>query len=130
MTPIPDPVPTTDPTPIPEPSSDPVTPVLSPAEEHQAVLDGLMKQAQADDIQVPEQIANIPVFGASVVALTNAVNFIGNVGADMSPAVRHKAKQEVVAAVVVTQVAQFSTQSAISSAQASVSGGSRVRKNK
>jgi hypothetical protein len=130
VTPIPDPVPTADPTPTPEPSSEPVTPVLSPAEEHQAVLDGLMQQAQADDIQVPEQIANIPVFGASVVALTNAVNFIGNVGADMSPSVRHKAKQEIVAAVVVTQVAQFSTQSAISSAQASVSGGSRVRKNK
>jgi hypothetical protein len=94
-----------------EPVVEPVTPepvpVLSPSGEHQALLDSLMAEAQADDIQVPENIANIPVFGASIVALTYAINFMGNVGADMSPEVRTKAKKEVVAAVVLTQISQF-----------------------
>jgi hypothetical protein len=61
--------------------------------------------AQADDIVVSEEIAEIPVLGATVVGLTNALNALGNFGADMSPKVREKAEQTVVAAVIVTQVA-------------------------
>jgi hypothetical protein len=127
-----------EPTPIPEPTLEPVvvpsTPepepvvlypeIQTPLEEHEALMQALMDQAEADDIQVPEEIASIPVFGQTAVAVINALNFIGNVGADMSPAVRHKAKQEVVAAVVVTQIAQFSAQSAMASASASISSGS------
>jgi hypothetical protein len=138
-----------EPTPIPEPTLEPVTvpstpeitpevyypPILSPIEEHQALMEALMEKAQEDDIQVSESISSIPVLGQSVVAVVNALNFIGNVGADMSPSVRHKAKQEVVAAVVVTQIAQFSTNQAVASAQASASSGSsgstsKTRRNK
>lgn len=116
------------PIPAPEPTVEPVVeppvPVLSAAEQHQAVLDNLMAEAQADDIQVPENIASIPVFGQTAVALINALNFVGNVGADMSPEVRKKAKQTLVSAVIVTQVAQLSTQTAMSAASASVTSSS------
>ena len=128
--PIPDPEPTLEP--VVEPSSPEIVdtpevvypPILTPQEEHQALMTALMDKAQEDDVVVPENIASIPVLGASIVALTDALNFVGNVGADMTPAVRHKAKQEVVAAVIVTQIAQLSTQTAMSAATASVSGSS------
>jgi hypothetical protein len=127
VTPV-EPVVTPEPIPAPEPTLEPVVepsvPVLTPAEQYQAVLDNLMAEAQADDIQVPENIASIPVFGQTAVALINALNFIGNVGADMSPAVRKKAKQTLVSAVIVTQVAQLSTQTAMSAASASVASSS------
>jgi len=102
---------------------EPVPEVLSPAEEHQALLDNLLQQAQEDDIQIPEELASIPVLGASIVALTDAINFMGNVGADMSPEVRATAKKEIVAAVVLTQISQFATSQAVASAQASASSG-------
>jgi hypothetical protein len=132
------PTPETTPEPVIEPLEpdlpiiDPIPPiVLSPAEEHQQLLDTLLEQAQADDIQVPENIASIPVFGASIVALTDAINFMGNVGADMSPEVRATAKKEVVAAVVLTQISQFATSTTQVSASSSASGsGSKTRRNK
>ena len=75
------------------------------SEEYELALTQLLLVAQADDIVVSEDVANIPVLGATVVGLTNAINALGNFGADMSPKARHKAKQEVVAAVIVTQIA-------------------------
>jgi hypothetical protein len=84
----------------------------------------LMLEAEADDIVVPEEIANIPVFGQTAVAVINALNFAGNVGADMTPAVRKQAKQTLVSAVIVTQIAQLSTQTAMTAASASVASGS------
>jgi len=121
--PIPDPQPTVKP--VVEPSK-PVIPdvVLTPDEQHQALLDDLMNQAEQDDIQVPANIAAIPVLGSSIVALTDALNFVGNVGADMSPEVRKKAKQTLVSAVIVTQIAQLSTQTAMTAATASLANGS------
>jgi hypothetical protein len=73
--------------------------------EYNLALNQLLFVAQADDIVVSEELANVPVLGASIVGLTNAFNALGNFGADMSKKVRHKAKQEVVAAVIVTQIA-------------------------
>jgi hypothetical protein len=122
--PVIDPKPIPAPEPTVEPVVEPPVPVLSAAEQHQAILDNLMQEAQADDIQVPENIASIPVFGQTAVAVINALNFVGNVGADMSPQVRKKAKQTLVSAVIVTQVAQLSTQTAMSAASASVTSGS------
>jgi hypothetical protein len=78
----------------------------------------LMEQAQADDPQVPEALAAIPLLGDAAVAVLDTFNALGNVGADMTPEVRAAAKKEVVAAVIVTQVAQ--TAAMISS----VAGGS------
>jgi len=118
----PEPIPTVEPTL--EPVVEPVEPVLTPAQQYQAVLDNLMTAAQADDIQVPENIASIPLLGDTAVALINAFNFVGNVGADMSPKVRKQAKQTLVSAVIVTQIAQLSTQTAMSAASASVAASS------
>jgi hypothetical protein len=61
--------------------------------------------AQADDITVDPAVANVPVLGATVVEITNTINAIGNLGSDMSPAHRAKAKKEIVAAVVATGAA-------------------------
>jgi len=136
--PVPTPEPTIDPEPTPEPVVEPVEPVLpepaivdvlTPQEQHSALMNALMEEAQADDIQVPEALAEIPLLGATAVAVINAVNFIGNVGADMTPAVREQAEQSVVAAVIVTQIAQFSAQTAVASAVTTSSNAtSRVRK--
>jgi hypothetical protein len=138
--PVPTPEPTLDPEPTPEPVVEPVEPVLpepeiidvlTPQEQHSALMNALMEEAQADDIQIPEEIANIPVLGATIVALTDALNFMGNVGADMTPEVRAKAEKELVAAVVLTQITQFSTNQAVASAQASAgaNGSSTRRRN-
>jgi hypothetical protein len=129
VTPV-EPVLPVEPIPTPETTEEPVIDepvtypeVLTPEEQYQVMLDDLMTAAQEDDIQVPEEIANIPVFGASIVALTDALNFMGNVGADMSPQVRETAKKEIVAAIVLTQISQFATSQAVASAQASASSG-------
>jgi len=86
--------------------------------EYQQALEQLFVAAQADDIVVDEQLASVPVLGSAVVAVTDAINYLGNVGADMSPKARETAKKEVIAAVVVTQVA---TQAAAMASMASVS---------
>jgi len=85
------------------------------SEEYNLALEQLMVVAQADDIVVSEELANVPVLGATIVGLTNAFNALGNFGADMSPKVRAKAKQEVVAAVIVTQIATAAAGLAVSS---------------
>lgn len=92
--------------------------------EYVEALAQLFLAAQADDIVVDPQIAGIPVFGATVVALTDAINYLGNVGADMSPKARATAKKEVIAAVIVTQVATSAV------AVASISSSSSIRRNK
>ena len=128
--PTPTPEPTTDPEPTPEPVVEPVEPepeiveILTPQEQHSALMNILMEEAEADDIVVPEEIADIPFIGDTAVAVINALNFVGNVGADMTPAVRKQAKQTLVSAVIVTQIAQLSTQTAMTAASASVSSGS------
>lgn len=102
------------------------------SEEYQNALDQLMIVAQADDIVVDPELAATPVIGAVAVGITNAINALGNIGADMSPAHRATAKKEVVAAVIVTQVATtaagIATQAAASAAGAAGSVSSR-RKN-
>lgn len=68
--------------------------------EYEQALTALFVAAQADDITVNEELAAVPVLGATVVALADAVNFLGNAGADMSPKVREESKKVVVTAVV------------------------------
>jgi hypothetical protein len=91
--------------------------------EYEEALDALFVAAQADDIEVSEELAAIPVLGNVAVGITNAINFIGNVGADMSPAVREKSEKIVVSAVVVGQIAATAGMTA-----ASVSAGG-IRRN-
>jgi hypothetical protein len=75
------------------------------SEEYELALEQLMVVAQADDIVVDEELASVPVLGAAVVGLTNALNALGNFGADMSPKVREVAEKSIVSAVIVTQIA-------------------------
>ena len=85
------------------------------SEEYEEALDALFFAAQADDIVLDEQLAAIPLIGSVAQGLTDLINFAGNVGADMSPEVRETASKTVVAAVIVGQVAQIGTMSAMSS---------------
>ena len=95
--------------------------------EYAQALDALYVAAQADDIQVDASIASIPGVGAVAVGLTNAINLLGNIGSDMSPAHRATAKKEVVAAVVVTQVAVGASGMATQASIASSGGAVRKR---
>jgi hypothetical protein len=68
--------------------------------EYKEALEALFVAAQANDIEVNEELAAVPVLGAAVVALADAINFMGNVGADMSPQVREESEKVVVTAIV------------------------------
>lgn len=93
--------------------------VDSPA--YQQALEQLFVAAQADDIEVDEQLANVPLLGNAAVAVVGAINYIGNIGSDMSHKARAKAKQEVVVAVVAVGAAVQAT------TMASVAGFRRFR---
>jgi hypothetical protein len=103
--------------------------ILDTASPGDAVYEQALQQlfiaAQADDIVVDEQIANVPLLGDTVVALAGVVNYLGNVGSDMSPKARSTAKKEVVAAVVLTQIA---TSGAILAGSMSAGGSSVIRR--
>ena len=90
--------------------------------EYEAALDALAVVAQADDIALPEALANIP--GAA--AVLDTLNALGNMGADMSPATREEAEKIVVAGVVAVNVAlgAISVPSAPSAPAGGSSGGS------
>jgi len=66
--------------------------------------------------------------GAAFQGLADAFNALGNIGADLPPAVREKAQKVVISAIIVTQVATqaatMAAQSAASAAAASASSGS------
>ena len=71
----------------------------SPA--YNQALDQLMVVAQADDPQVPTEIASIPLLGNAAVAVLDAFNQLGNFGSDISPKVRKQAKKEAIATIAV-----------------------------
>lgn len=98
----------------------------SPA--YETALEQLYVAAQADDIVVSEELASVPVLGAAVVGLTNAINALGNLGSDMSPAHREKAKKEIVAAVVATGAAVNAVAASAGAAGASSGSTSSSRK--
>ena len=93
--------------------------------EYEQALKQLFLVAEADDIQLDPAIANIPLIGNLAGALTNSINFVGNIGADISPAVRAKAKKTLISAVIVTQIA--TTAAAVSLASSSTQS---IRRNK
>jgi hypothetical protein len=75
-----------------------------------------MAAASADDPQVPEELAAIPILGVAAQAVMEAFNALGNVGADMPAEVRAKAQRTVVASVIVSQVATAASAAAASAA--------------
>jgi hypothetical protein len=101
--------------------------------EYEEALDALFVAAQADDIVLSEELSAIP--GAA--ALVDAINFMGNVGSDMSPKVREESKKIVVTAVVAVGAAvnaatgaalSAAAPSAAASASAGGSGGTSGRR--
>jgi len=107
--------------------------VLETAEEgspeYEEALDALFIAAQADDIEVPEELAAIPVLGTLAVGLTDAVNFVGNVGADMSPKAREAAEKQVLVSVVAVGAAVQAAAGAATSAAAAAASSTSSRKN-
>lgn len=97
--------------------------------EYTQALEALFVAAQADDIEVDPELAAVPVLGAAVVALTDAINFMGNVGSDMSPAVRELAEKQVVVAVVAVGAAVQAATGAATSAAAAAASSVSSRKN-
>jgi hypothetical protein len=70
-------------------------------------------------------VGNIPLLGAAFQGLSDAFNALGNIGADLPPAVRAKAQKVVVSAIIVTQVATTAaTMAATGAAGAASSAGS------
>jgi hypothetical protein len=93
--------------------------------EYEEALEALFVAAQADDIVLSEELAAIP--GAE--ALVGAINFIGNVGADMSPKVREESEKIVVTAIVAVGAAvNAATGAAMMAAPASASSNI-IRRN-
>jgi hypothetical protein len=97
------------------------------SEEYEAALDALAVLAEADDPELPEELAAIPLLGEAAGAVLETFNDIGNAGADMSPEVREESEKVVVAAVIVSQVATTAATTAATAAaaaaSASVGGG-------
>jgi hypothetical protein len=78
-----------------------------------------MQAAQEDDPELPEELAAIPVLGVAAEAILEALNALGNVGADMTKEVREQAQRTIVASVIVSQVATTAASAAASAAAAS-----------
>lgn len=92
--------------------------------EYEQALEALFVAAEADDLTVNEDLAAIPLLGNAAVALTDAVNFLGNVGSDMSPKVREESEKIVVTAVVAVGAAVNAATGAALGAAAPSAGGS------
>lgn len=111
-TPVIDPIPEVIvPEPTPEPTPEPELPVIEetvPEFILESSPEQLMAEAQADDPVVPTELASIPVLGNVAVAVLDAFNALGNVGADLKPEVREKAQEVVVSSVIVGQIATAS----------------------
>ena len=88
--------------------------------EYEQALDALYLAAEQDDIVLDPALAAIPGLAGAVEVL----NFLGNAGADMSPAKREESKKVVVTAVVAVGAAVASATGAATSAASSSSSGS------
>jgi hypothetical protein len=97
--------------------------------EYEAALEVLTVLAQADDPELPEELAAIPLIGAAAGAVLEVLNDIGNAGADMSPTVREESEKIVVASVVVATAATAAA-TAATSAAGGAAGARTIRKIK
>ena len=84
--------------------------------EYQAALEALAIAAQADDLELPAELAAIPLLGDVAGAVLEVFNNLGNVGADMSPQIREQSEKVIIAAVIVGQVALTATTAATTAA--------------
>lgn len=86
--------------------------------EYQQALEVLAVIAEADDQELPTELAAIPFVGDVAGAVLEVFNNLGNIGADMAPEQRERAEETVVAAVIVGQVAQVASAAAASASMA------------
>lgn len=129
-----EPTPAPEPEPVPEPAPEPPTPApvapepipvapeppaiepLPPVIEEIPIPEfvpefspsELAQAAEEDDPVVPQELASIPLLGDAAVAVLEAFNAIGNVGADLTPEVREQAQETIVASVLVSNIATTS----------------------
>lgn len=109
--PMPEPEP---PMPVPvapePPAIEPEPPVVEPIPEFvpESSPAELAEAAKEDDPVVPQELASIPLLGDAAVAVLEAFNAIGNVGADLTPEVREQAQETIVASVLVSNIATTS----------------------
>jgi hypothetical protein len=64
--------------------------------------------AEADDEELPAELANIPLLGGVASAVLDGFNAIGNLGADISPKERERGQQIVVGTIIVGNIAAMS----------------------
>lgn len=88
--------------------------------EYQQALKALAVAAIADDPELPAALAAVP--GAEQVL--EAFNALGNVGADMAPAVREEAEKTVIASVIATGAAVSAITASTTSTTSTGSTGS------
>jgi hypothetical protein len=75
------------------------------SEQYNQALVALFVAAQQDDIVLDESLAATPLLGDVLGGATELINFLGNAGADMSPAVREDSEKVVITAIVAVQAA-------------------------
>ena len=97
--------------------------------EYEQALDALFLAAQEDDLEVDPSLAAVPLIGNLAVGLTDALNFAGNIGADMSPKVRELAEKQVLVSVVAVGAAVQAAAGAATSAAAAAASSTSSRRN-
>jgi hypothetical protein len=88
------------------------------SEEYEAALVLLAIAAEADDPDLPEELAALPVVGAVAGQVLEVMNDLGNIGADIAPEQRERAEEIVVASVIAGNIA-------VSAGASAPSGGAR-----
>lgn len=87
------------------------------SEEYEAGLALLAVAAMADDPDLPEELASVPVVGAVAEQVLEVMNDLGNIGADIAPEQRERAEEIVVASVIAGNIAVSAGASAPSGAR-------------
>ena len=95
--------------------------------EYENALDALATAAEADDIVLDGNIANIPLVGDALQTAVNVINTFGNAGADLSPAKREESQKVIVSAVIASNIAQVAISTAASSATSAAISTTRLR---
>ena len=94
------------------------------SEEYQQALEALAVAAEADDLELPQELAAIPLIGDVAGAALEVFNNEGNIGADMAPQTREQAEKTIIASVIAAQAAIGAVQAATSAATAAASTAS------
>ncbi len=111
------------PEPEPEPSLESAVEPEPQPEQEVSATEQLALAAEEDDVELPTELAAIPILGNVAAAVLDVFNDLGNIGADMSPEVREESEKVVVGAIIAGQIAQVA-------ASASVFSGASTRRNK